>query len=170
MVRPAMASLETVAQPTVAQPMVLHCRGVAAAAVPIYFLSLTAAERTQLRGLRGTPCGRQLLLQLPRGGPLQPGEWLAENPGQVGIVQVQAAAEALLQVRSSDSLALLQAAYHLGNRHVALEVHPGELRLLEDPVLAQLLEHRGLKVVPLQAPFQPELGAYGAVHGPSHGH
>lgn len=155
---------------TDAQPMVLHCRGVAASSEPICVLSLTATERTSLRGLRGTTCGRKLLLQLPRGGPLQPGEWLAVKPGQVGLVQVQAAEEALLQVRSADSLALLQAAYHLGNRHVALEIHPGELRLLDDPVLARLLEHRGLNVLPLQAPFLPEQGAYGAVLGHSHEH
>jgi urease accessory protein len=62
----------------------------------------------------------------------------------------------------------LEAAYHLGNRHVALEIHPGELRLLEDPVLAHLLEHRGLQVTPLQAPFQPESGAYGHAHSHVH--
>ena len=80
------------------------------------------------------------------------------------LVQVQAAAEALIQVRSTDPLALLQAAYHLGNRHVAMEIHPAELRLLADPVLAHMLEQRGMQVGHLQAPFRPETGAYGHVH------
>jgi len=153
------------ASPTpTAQPLALHGRGLVGGGAPAWVLVLTAEERTRLRGLHRTCCGREVLLQLPRGGPLQPGEWLAEQPGQVGLVQVQAAPEALLQVRGTDPLALLQAAYHLGNRHVALEVHPGELRLLEDPVLAHLLEHRGLQVAPLQAPFQPEMGAYSESH------
>jgi urease accessory protein len=75
-----------------------------------------------------------------------------------------------MQVRSADTLALLQAAYHLGNRHVAMEIRAGELRLLADSVLAHLLEHRGLQVDQLEAPFQPESGAYGSAHGHSHSH
>ena len=86
------------------------------------------------------------------------------------LVQVRAALEELMQVRSADPLALLQAAYHLGNRHVAMEIRAGELRLLADSVLAHLLEHRGLQVDQLQAPFQPESGAYGPIHGHSNSH
>ena len=105
-------------------------------------LALTAEERTRLRGRRQALDGQPLLLQLPRSEPLQPGEWLrpAEGPAWVEVV---AAAEPLLEVRGADALALLQAAYHLGNRHVAVEIGTGALRLLDDPVLAHLLEHRG---------------------------
>jgi urease accessory protein len=126
-------------------------------------LALTAEERTRLRGLRQTLSGDAVVLQLPRGEPLQPGEWLrpAEGPAWVEVV---AAAEPLLEVRAADSLALLQAAYHLGNRHVAVEIGTEALRLLDDPVLAHLLEHRGLQLCRLEAPFHPEAGAY------SHGH
>ena len=132
-------------------------------------LALSAEERTRLRGLRLSRCGQPLLLHLPRGEALQPGERLA--PAIAGpIVRVEAAVEAQLLVRSEDPLALLQAAYHLGNRHVALEIRLGELRLLEDPVLAQLLEQRGLHVMSREAPFQPESGAYGHSHGLSHDH
>ena len=63
---------------------------------------------------------------------------------------------------SCEPLALLQAAYHLGNRHVALELNTSELRLLEDPVLEAMLRQRGLKVDHVVAPFQPEAGAYSA--------
>ena len=132
-------------------------------------LPLTAEERTRLRGRRLSRCGHPMLLLLPRGEPLQPGEWLTTAHGDVWV-QVEAAPEQLLQVRAADPLALLQAAYHLGNRHVALELQPGSLRLLADPVLENLLRQRGLTVEMLEAPFHPEAGAYGG-HGPgSHHH
>jgi urease accessory protein len=135
-------------------------------------LALAAEERNRLRGRRHSLCGRALLLQLPRGEALRPGEWLApEHDGP--LVRVEAAPEPLLVVRAPSPLALLQAAYHLGNRHVALELRPAELRLSDDPVLAHLLEHRGLVVERCQAPFQPEAGAYAgepAAHAHGHGH
>ena len=145
-------------------------------------LALTAQERTSLRGRRRSLCGRDLLLQLPRGASLEPGELLAAAPDGAGpLVRVEAAPEPLLQVRSADPLALLQAAYHLGNRHVAMELHADRLLLLEDSVLADLLRRRGLQVEQLQAPFIPEPGAYAGHapirshhhshhHSPSHGH
>ena len=138
-------------------------------------LCLGADERFRLRGHRRSACGRDLVLQLERGEPLQPGEWLSGAPGDPPV-RVEAAAEPLLVVRASDPLDLLRAAYHLGNRHVALEVCAGELRLLEDSVLADLLEQRGLELEHRQAPFLPEAGAYAAAgghrhsHGPGHDH
>jgi len=108
------------------------------------------------------------LLQLPRGEPLQPGEWLGGDDGPA-LVQVEAATESLLLVRAAEPLELLRAAYHLGNRHVALQVTAAELRLLDDPVLADLLRQRGLHLEQRQAPFLPEGGAY-AAEGPSHSH
>jgi urease accessory protein len=132
-------------------------------------LLLTADQRTSLRGHRVSACGRDLVLQLPRGAALQPGEWLSTASGD-GLVRVEAAPETLLLVRSPDPLALLQAAYHLGNRHVAMELHPGELRILEDSVLADLLRQRGLAVERVEAPFEPEAGAYAGGHSHSSGH
>ena len=131
-------------------------------------LALGAEERTGLRGLRHSSCGRALLLQLPRGEALVPGELLAPAEGEQ-LVQVEAAPEALLRVRDQRPLALLQAAYHLGNRHVAMEIHTDELRLLRDSVLAQMLAHRGLAVEAMVAPFYPESGAYGHSHSHSPG-
>jgi urease accessory protein len=131
-------------------------------------LALGAEQRTGLRGLRHSSCGRALLLQLPRGEALVPGELLAPAEGEQ-LVQVEAAPEELLRVRAHGPLALLQAAYHLGNRHVAMEIHTNELRLLRDSVLAQLLEHRGLAVEAMVAPFYPESGAYGHSHSHSPG-
>ena len=131
-------------------------------------LLLTADQRTSLRGHRVSACGRDLVLQLPRGAALQPGEGLSTASGD-RLVRVEAAPEALLLVRSPDPLALLQAAYHLGNRHVAMELHPGELRILEDSVLADLLRQRGLAVERVEAPFEPEAGAYAGGHSHSSG-
>lgn len=134
----------------------------------VVVLALSAAERQRLRGHFHSRCGRDLLLQLPRGAPLRPGEWLLDAEG-IARVRIEAAAEPLLLARSEDPLTLLRAAYHLGNRHVALEVHPAELRLLEDPVLADLLRGLDLQLEHCSAPFQPESGAYGSGSGPGHG-
>ena len=133
---------------------------------PPLALALSADERSRLRGQRRSLCGQELLLQLDRGAPLQPGEWLSGASGEP-VVRVMAAPETLLRVRAQTPLELLQAAYHLGNRHVALELRTTELRLLDDPVLADLLGRRGLLVDRLQEPFCPEVGAYGSAH--SHG-
>lgn len=109
--------------------------------LPPLELPLAADQRTSLRGQRRSACGRALLLQLPRGAALQPGELLRSDDGNT-LVQVSAAPEPLMRVRAADPLALLQAAYHLGNRHVAMELHPDQLLLLQDTVLADLLLQR----------------------------
>ncbi len=143
----------------------LHPSGLTSGAPLV--LRLTAEERGRLRGLRHSHCGQPLLLQLPRGEALQPGEWLASGDG-LAQVRVDSADEPLLRVLSDTPRALLQAAYHLGNRHVALEVRPGELRLLADPVLEDLLRQRGLVVQRAHEPFQPEPGAYGGAFDHAH--
>jgi urease accessory protein len=140
---------------------------------PLLVLALSADERQRLRGHCRSACGRDLLLQLPReGGPLQPQERLAGDDG-VPWVRVEAAPEELLVARSDDPFTLLRAAYHLGNRHVALELRTGELRLLQDPVLAELLRGLGVSLQAITAPFAPESGAYTSGHshhhGPTHG-
>lgn len=160
-----------------APPLQLELRGQApglggvAADVPLLQLPLSAQERTSLRGRRRSSCGRELLLQLPRGSALEPGEGLMPADGSV-LVVVEPAPEPLLVVRSPDPLVLLQAAYHLGNRHVSLELRAGELRLLEDGVLEELMRQRGLLIEGQVAPFLPEPGAYATVgqhHDHSHG-
>ena len=124
-------------------------------------LPLTATERSVLRGRRRTACGRDVLLQLPRDRALQPGDQLMDLAQTLRVV-VTAAPEALLRVRAATSLELLQAAYHLGNRHVALEVHEHELLLQDDDVLKGMLEGRGLQVSRCIRPFTPDGGAYAA--------
>ena len=133
-------------------------------------LPLTADQRSSLRGHRRSSCGRDLVLQLPRGAALEPGDTLVSADGAVQVL-VEAAPEPVMRVRSAEPLALLQAAYHLGNRHVAMELHTDHLVLLQDSVLADLLRQRQLQVDCVEAPFLPEAGAYaGLGAGHSHAH
>ena len=164
----------TVSDATTPLVLVRHLReGEAPGPDPALRLALRADERTRLRGHRRSVCGRDLLLQLPRGAALEPGDRLAPEAGGP-LVVVEAAPEPLMVVRAADPLALLQAAYHLGNRHVAMELHDDELRLGVDSVLEDLLRQRGLSVERIMGPFRPEPGAYersGHAHGhdPHHG-
>jgi urease accessory protein len=72
--------------------------------------------------------------------------------------------ESLLAVSTDNPLKLLQAAYHLGNRHVALDMERNHLYLQDDPVLKEMLEHHGLDVCAINRPFDPEPGAYDSHH------
>ena len=126
-------------------------------------LELTAQERKKLRGRRMTLCGVELLLQLPREGPLIPGDLLlGENTSY--RVLITAAIEDLLEVSASSTLQLMQASYHLGNRHVDLELQETNLFLESDPVLKKMLLERGLFVKSIRKAFFPEGGAYAHTH------
>jgi urease accessory protein len=129
---------------------------------PHFTLALTAEERTRSRLHTKTAEGLAIYLQLPRGLTLKDGDWLQAETGE--FAQVRAKPEPVVTVTALFPLALLQAAYHLGNRHVPLEITSCYLRLSPDPVLQDLLRHRGLQVEEEVAPFQPELGAYGGTH------
>lgn len=110
--------------------------------------------------------GQQFGYLLPAGTVLRDGDRLLTGCGRA--VVVEAAPEALLEVRAADSFQLMRAAYHLGNRHVAVEVRTTALRLQRDHVLAEMLVGLGCTVVEVEAPFAPEGGAYGAqAHGGS---
>ncbi|MDX2244373.1 MAG: urease accessory protein UreE [Leptolyngbyaceae cyanobacterium bins.302] len=133
------------------------------AEVPIaQTLLLTAEERTRSRHRFATADGQAIFLQLPRGTMLQDGDILQSDDGVK--VRVVAKPEPVLTVTAASPLHLLQAAYHLGNRHVPLEIAADYLRLSPDPVLQEMLIHRGLAVLAEVQPFQPERGAYGGHH------
>lgn len=104
-----------------------------------------------------------VFLQLPRGTVLRDGD-LLQSEADGRIVKIMAKAEPVLTVQANSVTDLLQAAYHLGNRHVPLEITPTYLRLSFDPVLLDLLKQRGLQVTEEVQPFQPEPGAYGHSH------
>ena len=130
---------------------------------PHFTLALTAEERQRSRCRRQTPDGQTVYLQLPRGTVLQDGDVLQADTGDV-LLKIQAQPEPILTVHASTPLELLRAAYHLGNRHVPLELTPTCLHLSPDPVLARMLEQMGLEVCTAVHPFQPEVGAYGHHH------
>jgi urease accessory protein len=106
--------------------------------------------------------GREAALLLERGTVLHDGDRLLGEDGTV--IAVVAAGEAVATVTAADPLQLLRAAYHLGNRHIPLQVGPGWLRLEQDHVLEHMLEHLGVSVLHENAPFEPESGAYGGGH------
>lgn len=132
-------------------------------------LTLPFELRQKSRLVARTDGGRQILLQLPRGNVLRHGTRLRVSDGSV--LEVRAAAESLSVVESESPIALLRAAYHLGNRHVALQIDNQGLRYLHDHVLDDMLAGMGLAPRTLKGPFEPEQGAYGhgAAHH-SHGH
>jgi urease accessory protein len=118
--------------------------------------------------------GRGLAIVLARGSVVRGGDVLVADDGT--LVRVIAAPQPVMRVSAcaehGGPADLPRAAYHLGNRHVALEVKPDHLQLEPDPVLAQMLRGMHLIVKEVQAPFEPEGGAYasGATHAHPHGH
>lgn len=121
-------------------------------------------SRLRTRLLSGAEVG----LFLERGSVLRGGDKLQAADGT--IVEVVAAPEMLMEVTSDDPLQLARAAYHLGNRHVAVQLLPGRLRLASDHVLGEMLRGLGLPVAAIEAPFEPESGAYGGHGGHAHPH
>lgn len=130
-------------------------------------LSLTADNRIRSRHYFETDDGQGVYLQLPRGTVLHHGDLLASD-AEDRLIRVVAKPEPVMTVTAATPLDLLRAAYHLGNRHVPLEVAVTHLRLSPDPVLKTMLKQMGLQVRDEQSPFQPEVGAYG--HPGSHLH
>jgi urease accessory protein len=102
----------------------------------------------------GTPIG----LQLERGAPLRDGECLRGDDGR--LYRVRAADESVMEARARDATSLARIAYHLGNRHAALQIGDGFVRFATDDVLATMVRGLGATVTPLCAPFEPEAGAY----------
>jgi urease accessory protein len=110
--------------------------------------------------------GLEVGLFLERGIVLRGGDLLLADDGTV--IEVVAALETVSTVRDSDATRLARAGYHLGNRHVPVEIGSGWLRYGHDHVLDDMVRGLGLNVVVESAPFEPEAGAYG--HSHSHGH
>ena len=116
--------------------------------------------------------GRQLGLFLPRGSVLRGGDVLLAEDGS--LVAVRAAPQAVLRIspcpQHGSGFDLLRAAYHLGNRHVPLQLQPDFLQIEPDHVLEQMLRSMHLTVTAVRAAFEPETGAYGGGHGGHGGH
>lgn len=124
-----------------------------------YYLRQKSRQRVHLDG------GREAALLLPHRSSLVDGDHLRSVDGL--RVRVCAAPEDVSTARSDDALRLLRASYHLGNRHVSLEVDAGWLRYQPDHVLDDMVRGLGLTVTHEAARFEPERGAY---HGHAHTH
>ncbi len=120
-------------------------------------------ERRQKSRLRTRlESGAEVGLFLERGTILRDGDFLQSEYGL--LVRVVAAGEQVYLVRCATPLQLSRAAYHLGNRHVPLEIGEGWLKLKRDPVLRDMLLGLGATVSDAELPFDPEAGAYGGGH------
>jgi urease accessory protein len=129
--------------------------------------------RTRGRLLARLDDGAEIGLLLDRGRPLRGGDRLRASDGR--IVEVVAEPEIVSVITAKDPWQLARAAYHLGNRHVALEVTAGSLRYLHDHVLDDMVRGLGLALDVRTMPFEPEGGAYAPgghshAHGHDHGH
>ena len=116
--------------------------------------------------------GRRLGVFLPRGTVVRDADVLLAEDGS--LVRVQAAPQPVMVVQphpvSGTPFDLVRAAYHLGNRHVPIELRPGHLKIEPDHVLAEMLQRLGLQVCTARLAFEPEAGAYQGGHGHAHGH
>ena len=103
--------------------------------------------------------GEEVGLMLPRGEVLRGGDLVTASDGRV--IEVVAEQEKLLHIETKD---LAKIAYHLGNRHVPVQVGQNFLRITEDHVLEEMVRKLGARVSRVEAPFEPEAGAYGHQH------
>lgn len=154
--------------------LIAQARGLAPALVKraaTVTLDWTVRQRSRFDAVDST--GRQLGVFLPRGTTVRGGDMLVVEDGS--LVQVLAAPQPVLVVRPCPQHGqpsdLLRAAYHLGNRHVAVELKPDHLKLEPDHVLARMLDRMHLTVSEESAAFEPEGGAYeGGGHDHDHDH
>lgn len=126
--------------------------------------------------------GRRVGVFLPRGTVVRGGDVLLTQDGS--LLRVIAAAQPVLKITActdhhhghahahahDPAFDLMRAAYHLGNRHVPIELRPDHLKIEPDHVLADLLRAMHLNVAEVREPFEPEGGAYAAGHGAGHSH
>jgi urease accessory protein len=132
----------------------------AAGTVTLYF---EARHRRRIRLV--TDQGEEILLDLPSAVAMADGDGLRLNDGR--WLQVQAAAEPVVEVSHRDPEQLTRLAWHLGNRHLPTQIGRAILRIRPDHVIEGMLEGLGANLVKVRAPFQPEGGAYGN-HGERH--
>ncbi|MGA8714322.1 MAG: urease accessory protein UreE [Roseiarcus sp.] len=129
-------------------------------------------ERYRRRFVMTGVGGLAFLLDLPEAAMLRGGDGLKLEDGR--IVEVLAAPEPLAEIRATDPLGLMRVAWHLGNRHLPTELMPKALRIRRDAIIEDMAKGLGARVIALEAPFNPEGGAYvkaeQAAHDDGHDH
>jgi urease accessory protein len=123
-------------------------------------------RRHRRRILLRTEAARDLLLDLPHAVRLRHNDGLLLDDG--AVVRVVARPEALLDIHAHDDASLIRIAWHLGNRHLPVQLLDGHIRIRADHVIAEMVELLGGHVEAVDAPFDPEAGAYAGGHQHSH--
>jgi urease accessory protein len=139
-------------------------------AVAVDRVVLDAGERYRRRIVLTGERGTTFLLDLPHATPLKDGDGLVLDDG--AIVRVAGKPEPLIEITAASAEALARLAWHIGNRHTDMQVIGGRLRIRRDHVLEEMLRGLGAELVPVEAPFDPESGAYAPrdAHGHHHHH
>lgn len=145
--------------------IVRHAADVADSAV-VDRVMLDAAERHRRRIVLTGESGTELLLDLPQAMLLHDGDGLVLEDGS--LVLVKAKPEALIEIAAESAHDLARLAWHIGNRHTDVQVVGDRLRIRRDHVLEEMLRGLGARITAIEAPFEPEHGAYG--RGQSHHH
>lgn len=127
-------------------------------------VSLAYDERHRRRRAMRAEGGTAFVLDLPEATVLRHGDGLLLDDGR--IVAVQASPESLLQVRGRDPRHLARLAWHLGNRHLPAAIEPDRILVRPDHVIAAMLVGLGAEIAAVEAPFDPEGGAYAQEPGP----
>lgn len=135
---------------------------------PCASLTLPFEKRQKSRFRISLDDNQEATLMLERGSILRHGDLLRANNGLV--VEIRAANEDVAVISSHDPFLLARACYHLGNRHIPLEIGKGWLRIQRDHVLEEMVQALGLSVKHEYSPFEPEGGAYGKYLNHSHSH
>jgi urease accessory protein len=123
-------------------------------------------DRHRRRILLRTEAGTELLLDLAQVARLRDGDGLALDSG--GIVQVRAKPEKLLEIHAHEDGELVRIAWHLGNRHLPVQLLDDRIRIRADHVIHEMVEGLGGHVEEIEAPFDPEAGAYAGGHHHHH--
>jgi urease accessory protein len=124
-------------------------------------------RRHRRRILLRTEQGRDVLLDLPQAVRLRHGDGLAVDGG---VVRVCARPEPLLEIHTRDEGEMVRIAWHLGNRHLPVQLLDDRIRIRVDHVIREMVESLGGHVDEIEAPFDPEAGAYAVRHHHDHSH
>ena len=122
-------------------------------------LTLSSDERRILRGKRFTDCDQEIILQLPRKGKLNDGDILSTNESNL-YLEIIAKKENLIEISSNSKIELIKTAYHLGNRHVEVEIEKDSLLTKSDYVIKNMLNNFNVDILNTQRKFSPETGAH----------
>ena len=122
-------------------------------------LTLSSDQRSILRGRRITDCNQEIILQLPRNGNLNDGDILLTSDSKF-YIKIIAKKENLIEISANSKLDLIKTAYHLGNRHVKVEIYKDFILTKSDYVIEEMLKNFNVIVLKTQKKFFPETGAH----------